>query len=97
MIDKDVLHKKDLLEKPAAMKRFEYSPLGKELKKQISVAKKQYQKLGNAFEFKKKEIDKTKSKRRRVKSDLVSNNYFTFYKYHNLKELAKRSLDSKRN
>ena len=35
---KDVLPKKDLLEKAATMKRFEYSPLGKELKKKNSVA-----------------------------------------------------------
>ena len=37
----DVLPQKDLLEKAATMKRFEYSPLGKELKKQTSVAEKQ--------------------------------------------------------
>ena len=39
---KYVLPEKDLLEKVAALKRFEYSPLGKYLKKQISVAEKQY-------------------------------------------------------
>ena len=47
---KDVLPEKDLLGKAAANKRFEYSPLGKELRKQTSVAEKKYQKLGNAFE-----------------------------------------------
>ena len=31
---KDILPEKDLLEKAATMKRFEYSPLGKELKAQ---------------------------------------------------------------
>ena len=30
-------------EKAAALKRFEYSPLGKELKKQTGVAKEKYQ------------------------------------------------------
>ena len=35
---KDVLLKKDLLEKAATLKRFEYSPLGSDLKKQTSVA-----------------------------------------------------------
>ena len=35
---KDVLPEKDFLEKAATMKIFEYSPLGKELKKQSSVA-----------------------------------------------------------
>ena len=37
---KDVLSKTDLLEKPAAIKIFEYSPLGKELKAQTDTAKK---------------------------------------------------------
>ena len=41
----DVLPEKDLLEKAATMKRFEYSSLGKDLKKQTSVAEKQYQKI----------------------------------------------------
>ena len=35
----------------AALKRFEYSPLGKKLKKQTSPAEKQYQKLHNTYEF----------------------------------------------
>ena len=34
---KDVLLEKDLSEKAAALKRFEYSPIGSELKKQTSV------------------------------------------------------------
>ena len=42
LIDNDVLPEKDLLAKAAALKRFEYSPLGKEFKKQTSVAEKQY-------------------------------------------------------
>ena len=46
---KDVLPKKDLLEKAATMKRFKYSPLGKELKKQTSVAEKQYQSFDKVF------------------------------------------------
>ena len=48
---KDVLPEKDLLEKAAALKRFEYSPLGKELKAQTDIAKKQYQKLDDTCEF----------------------------------------------
>ena len=48
---KDVLPKKDLLEKAATMKRFEYSPLGKELKAQTDIAKKKYQKLEDTYEF----------------------------------------------
>ena len=77
---KDVLSEKDFLEKAAVIKRFEYSPLGKALKKQTSVAEKQYQKFYNAFESNKNEKDKTKSKRNCAKSSLVYNNYFTFYK-----------------
>ena len=45
LTSKDVLPEKDLPEKAVAIRRFEYSLLGKELKKQTSVAKKQYQKL----------------------------------------------------
>ena len=36
------------------MKSFDYSPLGKELKVQTDLAKKQYQKLGDTYE-----LDKT--------------------------------------
>ena len=39
LTDKDVLLEKDLLEKAATMKKFEYSPLGKELKAQNDIAK----------------------------------------------------------
>ena len=48
---KDILRGKDLLEKAATMKRFEYSLLGKELKVQINIAKKQHQKLDNDYKF----------------------------------------------
>ena len=36
--------------KAATMKSFDYSPLGKELKAQTDLAKKQYQKLGDTYE-----------------------------------------------
>ena len=36
---KNILPEKGLLEKAAAIKRFEYSPLGSELKKQTDIAK----------------------------------------------------------
>ena len=39
---KDVLTEKDLLEKAATIKRFEYLPLGKELKAHTGIAKNQY-------------------------------------------------------
>ena len=51
MIGKDVLPEKDLLEKAATMKRFEYSYLTKELNAQTDIARKQYQKLGDTYKF----------------------------------------------
>ena len=44
-----MLPKKDLLGKAAAMKRFEYLPLGK--KAQTDIVKKQYQKLDDTYDF----------------------------------------------
>ena len=43
-----------MLEKADVIKIYEYLPLGKELKPQISAAEKQYQKLDNVFEPNKK-------------------------------------------
>ena len=40
LTSKDVLLEKYLLEKAVTIKRFEYSPLGSELKKQTDIAKK---------------------------------------------------------
>ena len=80
-----------------SIKIFEYSPLGRGLKEKTSIAEKQYQKFDNFFESNKNKKYKTKSKRRPAKSNLIYNNYFTFYKYHDIKEFAKRSLDSKLN
>ena len=51
MTGKVVLPEQDLLEKAAAIKRFEYSLLGKELEKQNIVAENQYQKFDNSLEF----------------------------------------------
>ena len=47
----NVLPKKDLLEKAEVIKRFEYFLLGKELKAQTGIAKKQYKNLDNTCEF----------------------------------------------
>ena len=63
MTDKDVLPEKDLRQKDAAIKRFEYSPLDRELKKHTSVAEKQYQNFDNYFEFNKNQKFKTRSKK----------------------------------
>ena len=49
MTGKDVLPEKDLPEKAARIKIFEYSPLGKELNAQTDLAEKKYQGLDKAF------------------------------------------------
>ena len=67
-----------MLEKAAAIKRFGYSLLGKELKKQTSVAEKQYQKFYSAFESNKNKEDKTKNKRGCAGSNPVNSSYFIF-------------------
>ena len=51
MIGKDVLPEKDLLEKAATIKRFEYSYLTKKLNAQTDIARKQYQKLDDTYKF----------------------------------------------
>ena len=50
---KDVLQK-ELLEKDATIKRFEFSPLDSELEKPICILEKQYQKIDKFFEPNKK-------------------------------------------
>ena len=40
---------------------------------------------------------KKQNKKGRAGSNLVYNNYFTFYKYHKINEFVKPSLDSKLN
>ena len=49
LTSKDILPEKDLLEKAAAIKRFEFSPLGSKLKKETVITKKIYQGLNKAF------------------------------------------------
>ena len=72
MTSKDVLPEKDLLGKTAELKIFEYSLLGKELKAQTDIAKKQYQKLDNE-KMNKKSIPKEYNK-----LDLVYNTNHSF-------------------
>ena len=71
-----------MLEKDATMKRFECSPLGKELKTQTDIAKKQYQKLDNTFGF-----DKIIKKEKPIlgnysKSNLLHDGNHSFYRYY---------------
>ena len=60
---KYVLQEKGFLEKAATIKRFEYSSLASELKKQTDIAKKQCQGLNNVQKFDKKEDDVRVSKK----------------------------------
>ena len=94
MTGKDILPEKDLLEKAAAINRFEYSPLVKELKQQTSVSEKQYKNLTVLLNLIKRKKT-NKKKRSRDKSNLVYNNYFNFYKYHDINDFSKRSPESK--
>ena len=86
---------KTLLEKAAAMKRFEYLLLDKELKSKMDIAKKQYQTLHKMYE-----IDEAINKKVTLKnystSDLVYEGNYSFYKnYRDTKKLDKLSLKSK--
>ena len=91
---KDVLLEKGLLEKAAAIKRFKYSPLGKELKAQIRAVEKKCQKLDKVFESNEQKFFLKKS---RAKSNLVYSKDLTFYRYRNTKKFAKCSSNLKRN
>ena len=83
-----------MLEKTAAIKRFEYSQLGKELIVQTSAAEKRCKKLDKVFESVKTEEKILKA---RAKSNLVYSKDFTFYKNRNTIKFAKRSFYSKQN
>ena len=72
MTGKDVLPEKDLLEKAAIMKRYEYSPLGKELKPQTDIAKKQYQGLDKDFISNKDNKDVNESSIKKEKKNIIS-------------------------
>ena len=64
------------------MKRFEYSPLGKELRTQGDIAKEQHQKLDDAFEFDKMIKKEEPTFKNYNKSNLIYNSKYSFYKYH---------------
>ena len=78
---KDVLQEKDLLEKAVTLKRFGYSPLGKELKAQTDIAKKQYKKLDDTDMFD-ETINKKSTLKNYGKSDLIRDTNHSFFKYY---------------
>ena len=72
------------MEEAVKMKRFEYSPLGKELKARDVIAKKQYQWLDGTYEFDKiikKEILAFKKYHSLI---LIYNSKYVFYEYYNI-------------
>ena len=80
LTSKDILPQKGLLGKAASMKRFEYSLLGKELKAQNDISKKQYQGLDKACISDKdnKNVNESlikKEKKKYNKSNLIYNKF----------------------
>ena len=78
-----------MLEKAAAMKRFQYSPLGKEVKKQTSVAEKQYQEIDKIFNHDEKEETITIKKEEPLKTDESSLVYDSKYIFSNYRNVGK--------
>ena len=68
-----------MLEKVATIKGFEYSPLGKELKAQTGIGKKQYQKVDNTFEFDKIIKKEKPTIENYSKSNLIYDTNHSFY------------------
>ena len=84
-----------MLEKAVTLKRFEYSLLGKKLKTQTDIAKKQYQKLGNKFKFDKR-IKKEKATFKKYnRSNVIYSSKYRFYEYYNI-NFNSLSLTSKK-
>ena len=77
------------------MKRFEYFSLGKELKAQTDIAKEQYQKLGNTYEFDKIIKKEKPIFKKCITLNLIYNSKFSFYEYYNVKKFNCLSLTSK--
>ena len=85
---KYILPEKDVLEKPSATKRFEYSPLGSELKEQTSVAEKQYQGLNKLFKSDEKEEPVTIQKRpaEACETKLMYDSKYSFSDFSNIRK-----------
>ena len=93
MTGKDVLQEKGLVENTAELKRFEYSPLSKELKKQTSIAEQQYQDFDKAFSYNEKEKPLKIEKEEPLtidESSLFYNNKFTLNKFKNIEKYANK-------
>ena len=81
MTGKNVLPETRLLEKIATIEIFQYSPLGKELKAQTNIAKKQFHKSDNTYKFDKITETEKPILNKYSKSDLIYKGNYSFYKY----------------
>ena len=83
------------------MKRFECSPCVKELKKQISVAEKQYQSFDNVLNHDEKEKEPVKIKKEEPltinESSLFYNSKYTFSEFKNVAKYEDKSLKPRYN
>lgn len=87
---------KESLENAATTERFEYSPLGKELKAQTDMAKKQYQILGSTFESDKIIKKEEPTFKNYNESNLIYNSKHNFLKYYrDRKKINNLSFKSK--
>ena len=73
----------------------EKAPLDKELKAQTYVAKKQYQKLGDTYDFDKLIKKEKPTFKKYNRSNLIYNSKYNFYEYFNIKSFNSLSLTSK--
>ena len=86
---------KDLLEKAVSIKRFEYSPLGKEIKAQTDIAKNQYQKLGDTYDFDKIIRKENPIFKKCNRSNMIYDSKYSFYAYHDINKINSLFLKSK--
>ena len=93
-----------LPKKAATIERLEYSPLGRDLKKQTDIAKKTISRVDKVHQFDKeegddetinkeeKDNDKTPLIKKYNKSNLIYKSKHSFYKYTNIKKFVSLSL-----
>ena len=77
------------------MKRFEYLPLDKESKSQTDIAKRQYQKLYNTFEFDKIIKKEKPTLKKYNRWNLIYDSKYRFYPSYNIEDFNSFSLTSK--
>ena len=97
---KDLLTEKNFLEKAATMKRFEYSPSSKELKKRTKVCETQYQSFDKVFNNDGKEVPVKIKKEVLLTTDessLFYSNKCSFIEFKNFRKYMDNSLVSRYN